>query len=129
MTTEEINKLERKSREELLKRLEYPRKLLEKAAAKRVNERKEKFARFTRFADEKEAQEAYGWGMITEKEYDELCDLFRKGEEEIENERSVEECALEMLESFMRTIKTQCVEFRDSEPDTMPRIYSEVVKR
>lgn len=94
-------KLEIRARKELLKRLEYPQKLLKAAAEKEQQKKKERIENLTQYKSYREAQDAYGWDIITEEEFDEIVNILEKGTEAIENEISPIEAAKIILDKFI----------------------------
>lgn len=98
--------LEILAREELLKRLQYPKSQLKKASQKEVEKRQAKIERMKKYDSYEDAHELWGWGDITDEELDEAREFFEKGESYINNTISVVEYAHRILTQFMvRTMK------------------------
>lgn len=93
----EQNSREIKVREELLKRLEYPYRQLEKAGQKEIDKRKAYIDSIKQYNSYEEAHEAYGWGMIDDDKLRAVEKFFNDGEEYIEAEISIAEYAQKML--------------------------------
>lgn len=93
-----------------LKRLAVPLKQAiaagEKARAVRI-ERLQKLSDYKSFD---EAQEAYGYGAITEQEFDAICASLER-QEELKEERSAEECAAEILHEFIQRLTREIAHF------------------
>lgn len=79
-------------------RLEHPLKLAKAAAEKAAQQREAQAEKLAGYASPEEAQEAFGFGNITEAEFRRICDLF----EGIvyEAEISDEEAAYNILRDF-----------------------------
>lgn len=56
------------------------------------------------YKSETELQDAYGWGFITEEEYDALLAAWRSGTELIDNEKTAKEIAQEILRGWRKII-------------------------
>lgn len=94
-------KLEIKARKELLRRLDHPQKLLRAATEKEAQKRKERIEKLTQYKSYQEAQDDYGWGFITEEEFDEVVRIMETGTEEIEKEITPVEVAEHILAEFV----------------------------
>lgn len=94
--------LELRARKELLKRLEYPSKLIDAAAQKEKARRAARIENARQYKDFHDAQDAYGYGCITEEEFDEICEALELGDEYIEKEKHPVEVAAEILADFVR---------------------------
>lgn len=95
-------KIELKSRKLVLKKLETARRALEKTCKRIQNERACREAELSEYKNEDEIADAYGWGFMSEEEYDDLLTRFREGKEAIRNEKSSEEIAAEILSGWIR---------------------------
>lgn len=95
-------KIELKSRQLVLKKLETGRRALEKTCTRIQAERARREAEISEYKNEDEIADAYGWGFISEEEYDDLLERFREGREAIRNEKSAEEIAAEILSGWIR---------------------------
>lgn len=93
--------LEIKARKELLRRLDHPQKLIQAAAEKEAKKRKERIEKLTEYKSYQEAQDAYGWEIITEEEFDEIVRIMETGTEEIEKEITPVEVAEHILAEFI----------------------------
>lgn len=93
--------LEIAAREELLKRLQYPKTQLKKASQKEVEKRQAKIDKMKKYDSYEVAHELWGWGELTDKELDEVKEFFEKGESYIYDTVSAEEYAHRMLTQYM----------------------------
>jgi DNA-binding ferritin-like protein (Dps family) len=103
--------LEIKARKELARRLEHPLKLIETAAKKEQQKRQERIEHLTEYKSYNEAQEAYGWEMITEEEFDEIVRILEEGTERIEKERTPVEIAKDILNKFVNGLIYEIASF------------------
>lgn len=94
------NRFEIRARKIVLKRLKTPLKLARAAANKKEVERRARIEAACAYESYQDAQNAYGWGMITEEEFDEIVEILEKGAEELEKCRTPEEAAAQILEDF-----------------------------
>lgn len=94
------NRFEIRARKIVLKRLATPLKLARAAADKKKAERQARIEAACAYESYQDAQNAYGWGMITEEEFDEIVEILEKGAEELEKCRTPEEAAAQILEEF-----------------------------
>jgi hypothetical protein len=85
-------------RKELIKRLEYPMKQLEAALKKEEQKEEAHKKKLAQYSDEYEALDAYGYGFITEAEYERIKKIF-SGEDT--RELSVIEAARAELSDFI----------------------------
>ncbi len=104
-------RLEIKAREELARRLEHPLKLLKTAAEKEQKKRQDRIEHLTEYKSYSEAQEDYGWEIITEEEFDEIVRILETGTESIEKERTPVEVALEILQKFVGGLHYEVASF------------------
>ena len=96
-------KIELKSRQIVLHKLNVARNsLTSRKIAKIVEERQKREAELSEYKNEDEIADAYGWGFMSEEEYDDLLSRFREGKEAIRNEKSAEEIAAEILSGWIR---------------------------
>jgi hypothetical protein len=119
-------RLEIKAREELARRLEHPLKLLKTAAEKEQKKRQDRIEHLTEYKSYSEAQEAYGWEIITEEEFDEIVRILETGTESIEKERTPVEVALEILQKFVGGLHYEVASF---EFDLLPEDEKERVRQ
>lgn len=94
-------KMEIKARDELIKRLQFPLKLIREAARKEKDKRAAKIEKASQYRNYEDAQDAYGWGIITEEEFDAIVKAMELGEEYVENTTTPVEVAARMLEKYV----------------------------
>jgi hypothetical protein len=94
-------RLEIKARKELYKRLSYPKRLLDEAAAKERKKREERVNAVREYKSFEELQEAYGYDLISEEEFREGEKALELGAQYVENTKSATEIAANMLFEFM----------------------------
>ena len=104
-------KLEIKARRELMKRLAHPLKLLEVAVEKEQKKRAERIEHLTEYKSYREAQDAYGWEIITEEEFDEIVRILEEGTESIEKEVTPVEIAQNLLKKFIGGLHYEVASF------------------
>jgi hypothetical protein len=97
----EALRLEIRARKELLRRLQFPLELIDKAAKKEKDKRIARIESARQYADYNDAQDAYGYGMITEEEFDAIVKAMELGEEYIENTTTPVEIAAQMLHEYV----------------------------
>lgn len=96
-------KIELKSRQIVLHKLTVAlNSLTSRKIAKIVEERHKREEQLSEYKNEDEIADAYGWGFMSEEEYDDLLSRFREGKEAIRNEKSAEEIAAEILSGWIR---------------------------
>lgn len=96
-------KIELQSRRIVLQKLNVAlNSLMSRKIAKIVEERQKREEQLSEYKNEDEIADAYGWGFMSEKEYDNLLARFREGKEAIRNEKSAEEIAAEILSGWIR---------------------------
>jgi hypothetical protein len=119
--------LEIKARKELIKRLNHPAELLKVAAKKESDRRSERVNSLREYKTYSEAQEAYGWGIITEEEFYVIAKALEEGDEYIENTRTPTEIANEMLKEFIVRLdkEVRSFEFELLPPEEQERIRKE----
>lgn len=122
----EALRLEIKARKELERRLEHPLKLLEVAAEKEQKKRQERIERLTEYKSYREAQDAYGWELITEEEFDEIVRILEDGTESIEKETTPVEIAKNLLNKFIGNLHYEAASF---EFDLLPEAEKERVRQ
>jgi len=115
-------KLEIKSRKELLKRLSYPLEQLRRADEKEEDQRAKQAIMLSEYESVEDAQEAYGYGHITEAEYDLITDIF-EGAENAERLTPVS-LALKILMEFMGQMQREIrsIEWEMLSPEERERI-------
>lgn len=119
-------KLEIKARKELAKRLGHPLRLLEIAAEKEQKKRKERIESLTEYKSYREAQDAYGWEIITEEEFDEIVRILEEGTERLEKERTPVEVAKDILNRFINGLVSEVASF---EFDLLPENEKERIRQ
>jgi hypothetical protein len=77
--------LEAKACKKVLKDLERIREKYRRGVEREQARRKAEFETVMEFTSEREIQEAYGWELINERQYDRYLQLFREGEAALEN--------------------------------------------
>lgn len=123
---EERNSLafEIKVRTILLKRLNHSAELLKAAARKEADKRKERVESVREYKTFEEAQDAYGWGLLTAEEFQNVSKALESGDAYIETGRTPTELADEMLHEFMGRIEREIssFEFKLLPPEEQARI-------
>ncbi len=109
--------LEIKARKEVTKRLTYPIDQLVKADAKERAKREERAATLSEYKTIAEAQDAYGYGIITDDEYDAICEAIESGEKYVEETMTPVNLALKILRDFTRQMES---EIRSLEFELLP---------
>lgn len=105
------NVFEIRCRKYLVKRLETLEKDIKKTVSKEKEARKEQIKKMCAYRDTDEVAEAYGYGDITEKEYQEVCDVLEKGAAFVEFTRTPKAAALEILHDFLWRQKREIADF------------------
>lgn len=118
--------LEIKARKELARRLDHPLKLLEAAAEKEQKKRKERIESLSEYKSYREAQDAYGWEIITEEEFDEIVRILEEGTEKLEKERTPVEVAKNILNRFINGLVSEVASF---EFDLLPEEEKERIRQ
>ena len=90
-----------RARELVIKKVENAHTRLKKQAENKLNERKQRVEELSLYRSEQDLLDAYGWGFITEEEYDRLREMREKGEDSILNDKSAEEYAAKILGEFI----------------------------
>lgn len=122
----EALRLEIRARKELIKRLDHPKQLLAAAAKKEKDRRVQRIENARQYKDERDAQDAYGWGFITEEEYDEIRKALEAGDEYIEKTTTPTEIAEGMLSDFLIRLSREVASF---EFDLLPPSEQERIRR
>lgn len=122
---------EAKIREILLKRLTHPAELLKTAAKKEAGRREARVNSAREYKTYEEAQEAYGWGLITDEEFSGIAKALEEGDEYIETEQTPTELASEMLREFMARLEgdLRSFKFEMLPPEEQERIHKESEER
>lgn len=90
-----------RARELVIKKVENAHTRLKKQAENKLNERKKRVEELSMYESEQDLLDAYGWGFITEEEYDRLREMREKGNDSILNDKSAEEYAAKILGEFI----------------------------
>ena len=130
----EALRIEIKARKELARRLAHPLKLLETAAEKEQQKRKERIEHLTEYKSYREAQDAYGWDLITEEEFDEIVRILEEGTEQIEKETTPIEVARNILNRFINGLASEIASFEfdlldEAEKDRIRQKNEEILAR
>lgn len=123
--------LEIKVRTILLKRLNNSAELLKAAARKEAQKREERVESVREYKTFEEAQDAYGWGLLTAAEFQNVSKTLESGDVYIETSRTPTELADEMLREFMSRIEREICsfEFELLPADEQARIRKESEER
>lgn len=100
-----------KARKLALKRLEHPLALSKAAAEKKRSERIARLEELGEYKTYEEAHDAYGWGFITEEEFESIKN-FLEHKEELKGERSAEEYAANILQEFVARLQREIASFQ-----------------
>lgn len=103
----EDTKFEIRARKLVVKRLATPVKQAKTAATKKETVRRARIEAACAYDSYEDAQNAYGWGIITEEEFDEIADILEKGTAEMEGCRTPEEAAASILEGFINHLERE----------------------
>lgn len=98
-------RVELKARKIVQKKLNTATVALYKKILKIRAEREKRIAELSEYHDERDLQDAYGWGIITEDEYDRRLAALRDGRDKIDAEVSAEEIAWDILSGWSRITK------------------------
>jgi len=93
--------IELKARRELVKRLAYPFNQLEKADAKEKARREERSAALSEYKTQQEAHDAYGYDVISEEEYRQICETLEAGEKYVADTITPVNLAMRILREFI----------------------------
>lgn len=94
------------ARKLVMKRLRSPLQHAQALAEKKKQERIARIEELSTYKSYYEAQEAYGFGMITEEEFDEIVE-FLENNEELKQQTSVEEHAANILGEFVNGLSRE----------------------
>ena len=111
-------------RKYLVKRLTVLKDAIEKTVDKEKEARKAQIERLCKFKDTDEAANAYGYGDITEEEYQEVCAALEEGAAFVEFTKTPKAAALEILKEFMDHQEREIADFEWSmkSPEEQERI-------
>lgn len=120
-------KVEIKARKLVIKKLDSAIKALEKPVTRIVLDRVKRKDQLSEYKDENDLQDAYGWGFITEEEYNRLLDAMRDGTAAIDSEVAAEEIAVDMLTGWRRIMSSDIasLEFELLPKEEQARIQEE----
>lgn len=94
----------------VIKRLRSPLAHAQALGEKKRAERMARIAELSEYKSFYDAQEAYGFGCITEEEFDTIVD-FLEHSEEMKQVKSAEEHAADILAEFVNRLQTEIAEF------------------
>lgn len=112
------------SRRYLLRRLETLAASMEKAVEKERAARQKKIEEMSFYKTYADAEDAYGMGDITAKEYDEIRDFLEQGETFVRDTKTVKSEALAMLRDYLSALheETRDLEWDAKSPEEQSRI-------
>ncbi len=97
----------------LLKELERIQLKLKRRIDKEAEERQAAFEAAVQYHSENAIQDDYGWGVLTEKQYELYLDLFRRGQQALdEHNPTISELALSILNRIFRDIEKDLYQYR-----------------
>lgn len=116
--------MEIESRKELVKRLQHPLKLINEAARKERDKRAARVENASQYRDYNDALDAYGFGCITEEEFDQAVKDMELGEDYVENALSPVEVAAQELNRYVARLNAEraTFEFDILPPEEQARI-------
>lgn len=89
-------RVEMKARKLVIKKLETAISVLKKTADRQKAEKQAKREKMLTYGSYDDALDAYGWGIITQEEFDEIADFLEKSQEYVD-EPTAEEIAVKIL--------------------------------
>ena len=89
-------RVEMKARKLVIKKLETAISALKKTADRQKAEKQAKREKMLTYGSYDDALDAYGWGIITQEEFDEIADFLEKSQEYVDEPTS-EEIAVKIL--------------------------------
>ncbi len=98
------------ARKLVIKRLRSPLAHAQALGEKKHGERLARIAELSEYKSYSDAQEAYGFGCITEEEFDTIVD-FLEHSEEMKQIKSVEEHAADILAEFVNRLQVEIAGF------------------
>ena len=104
MTAEEMKdlKIELRARKIVKRKLEVAIRSLMPKISQQVAAREARKQQLTEYRNYNDLQDAYGWGIITEEEFDRLAAALETGTEAIDKEVTAEEIAKDVLTGWLR---------------------------
>lgn len=109
----------------VVKRLETPLKLAVAAGEKKRAARLARLDELGEYKSYNDAQDAYGFGCITEEEFDQIVD-FLENKEQMKDVKSVEEHAADILQEFVCGLRREIASF---EFDLLPKKEQERIRQ
>ena len=107
--------LEAKACELVCKELRRTAEKYKRAVDKEAADRQSEFETVLQYTSERQIQDDYGWDFLTEKQYDLYLDLFRHGQEALENAPPTPKVlALSILRRIIGDIEADCREWEFS---------------
>lgn len=104
-------RFEIRARKLALKRLTTPLKQAKAAAEKKKAKRQERISAACAYESYEDAQTAYGFGMITEEEFDEIAEAMELGQEWVEHAITPEEAAVSVLQDIVQRLEREISDF------------------
>ena len=92
-------RVEIKARKIVMKKLDTAIKALEQTCARERKEKEEKREKLLSYKSYQDAQDAYGWGYITEEEFDEITE-FMESSQKLVDESTAEDIAVKTLKQW-----------------------------
>lgn len=111
MTDKEKNerkslRTEIKARKIIIKKLETAISALQKTADRQKAEKEAERAKLLEYKTYTEAQDAYGWGLITEEEFDRIVE-FLESSQKVVDEPTAEEIAVKVLMNWQQHMRSE----------------------
>ena len=126
-------RVEIKSRKLIIKKLETAISALKKTADRQKAEREAEREKMLEYKSYAEAQDAYGWGLITEEEFDKIVEFLESSQEAVD-EPTAEEIAIKVLMNWQQHMGAEIanIEFNLLPKEEQSRILDknlEILKR
>ncbi len=107
----ELLLMEVKARKEVIAKIKNPLKRLKKQADEKLQIRKAKIAASQEYDGIEDAHEIWGYGGITDEEFEEIKKVLEEGEKYIENHISPQEYGARILEEFLARLYSEIHSF------------------
>lgn len=107
----ELLLMEVKARKEVIAKIKNPLKRLKKQADEKLQVRKAKIAASQEYDSIEDAHEIWGYGGITDEEFEEIKKVLEEGEKYIENHISPQEYGVRILEDFLARLYSEINSF------------------
>lgn len=107
----ELLLMEVKARKEVIAKIINPLHRLKKQADKKLQIRKDKVAASREYDSVEDAHEMWGYGAITDDEFEEIKNMLEEGENYIENHISPQEYGVRILEDFLARLYSEINSF------------------